>query len=91
VAQAAGLPSIILHGTATLAKAVSSVCSVLQFPLTEVRRVDVRFSAPVLPGTDCVIGIDADTQHEDGRVVAFTVRGPSGEVALRDGLIVAGF
>jgi acyl dehydratase len=47
-ARAAGLPDIILHGTATLAYSISALMRVFRVEATAVRRVACRFSGMVL-------------------------------------------
>lgn len=70
-AAAAGLPFLLLHGTATLAKAVSAVDDLIGDGRRRVARVTGRFAAPVpMP---CALMISA---HSDGR---FDVRLPDGQ------------
>ena len=89
VASAAGLPDIILHGTATLAHGTSFVLDVLKADASATRRVGGSFRAMVeLPST-----IERRVQRvdelADGRRLAhFEVRTESGEVAVRDGFVV---
>ena len=84
VALAAGLPDIILHGTATLAMAVSHIVErVLGGDPTRVRRLGGRFSAMVLmPSTlDLVI-------HSTGNgLVSFTVRTEGDQPAFSEGFL----
>ena len=89
VARAAGLPDIILHGTATLALAVSQVLSrQRRGPATPVRRVECRFGAMVrLPSRLTVRG-DAIVPTPDGDVVRFEVLAEDGRPAVRDGRLV---
>jgi len=47
-AKAAGLPTIILHGTATLALSVSRLLNTFQIAPSAVRRVQCRFTGMVL-------------------------------------------
>lgn len=98
VAHAAGLPAIILHGTATLAMAVSAVVECLaDGDPTRVRRIQGRFGAMVtLPSTieirvDDVRPAPADGRsHPDADQVPFEVVNQAGELALRDGLVDLG-
>jgi acyl dehydratase len=83
VARAAGLPGIILHGTATLALSVSKV---LQHEGVDadasVARIACRFGAMVpLPSTLTVVGWRAAGE----RVVAFRALTEDGRAAIRDG------
>jgi acyl dehydratase len=78
-AQAAGLPDIILHGTATLALSVSKVVDVLK---PEVRRVRCRFAGMVLmPST---LTVHASRQ---GGGIAFATRDARGETVIDRGWI----
>lgn len=78
-ARAAGLPDIILHGTATLALSVSKVVDVLK---PEVRRVRCRFAGMVLmPGT---LTVHASRQ---GDGIAFATRDTRGETVIDRGWI----
>ena len=73
-AKAAGLPDIILHGTATLALSVSR----LKIDPTQVRRIRCRFSGMVLmPSRLEVFSNGAD----------FETRGPKGEVVISRGRV----
>jgi acyl dehydratase len=86
VAARAGLPGIILHGTATLALAVGIVVDeVLAGDPERVARVAVRFTAMVrLPS---VIRVQIFPTRSDG-AVRFDVVNSDGQVALRDGFVV---
>ncbi|HZF06200.1 MAG TPA: MaoC/PaaZ C-terminal domain-containing protein [Patescibacteria group bacterium] len=84
VAHAAGLPAIILHGTATLALAVSRVVARdLDGDPGRVRGVAVRFTGMVmLPSRLTVRGHAADA-----RGVGFDALGPEGKPVLVDGRV----
>jgi acyl dehydratase len=84
VARAAGLPAIILHGTATLALAVSRVVTrELGGDPGRLRGVAVRFSGMVmLPSRLTVRGGAAA-----GGGIAFDVAGPDGTAVLTDGRV----
>ncbi|MBW2279344.1 MAG: MaoC family dehydratase N-terminal domain-containing protein [Deltaproteobacteria bacterium] len=86
VAERAGLPGIILHGTATLALAVSRVVEEeCGGDPTRVRRVTGRFGAMVpMPST-----IEVRILERRGESVFFEVRNAEGDLAVRDGRIVA--
>lgn len=78
-ATAAGLPFLLLHGTATLARAVSAVDDLVRDGRRDVSRIACRFAAPVpMP---CALTIRAWT---DGR---FEVRLPDGAAAITGGRI----
>jgi acyl dehydratase len=82
VARAAGLPSIILHGTASLARAVSWAVE----PGTAVARVAGRFGAPVpLPST---VALAASSDARDPRLHHIGVADAEGRPVLRDAFVV---
>jgi acyl dehydratase len=84
VAHAAGLPAIILHGTATLALAVSRVVArELDGDPTRVRGVTVRFTGMVrLPSRLVVRGRAAEAGG-----VAYDAVGPDGAAVLSHGRV----
>ena len=84
VARAAGLPGLILHGTATLALAVSHVIRrELGGEPLRVREVAARFAGTVaLPST---LGVRC--RGREGHVVAFDAVDARGEPVLRDGVV----
>lgn len=76
-AHAAGLPDIILHGTATLAVSVSQVLRATHTAPDRVRRLRCRFTGMVLmPSTLSVHG----REGADG--IDFETRGSSGETVI---------
>lgn len=78
-ARAAGLPGIILHGTATLALSVSKVLGSFAIP---VRRVRCRFAGMVLmPST-----LTVHASH-GGDAIAFETRNAGGEAVIQRGWI----
>jgi acyl dehydratase len=78
-ARAAGLPDIILHGTATLALSVSRILKSFSRP---VRRVRCRFAGMVLmPSTLTVHAA------RDGDAIAFETRNTEGEAVIQRGWI----
>lgn len=96
VARHAGLPGIILHGTANLAHGVSAVIAQFAPGRPErVQRIAGRFAAMVsLPSTLTVRmwapepqPLESDAQTS---AVAFEVLNDQGETAVRDGLLVLG-
>jgi acyl dehydratase len=91
VALDAGLPDIILHGTATLALAVSQV---LRREPAEAarraRRIACRFTGMVrLPSTITVRGL-GETTGRASRVIAFEVLTENGRPAVSKGFIEIG-
>ena len=88
VADAAGLPAIILHGTATLALGVSAVVEkVAGGDPAQVRRIRGRMASMVLmPSTIKVRVIDTTTVDEH-EVVRFQVLTEEGGPAIDQGLL----
>jgi acyl dehydratase len=87
VARSAGLPDIILHGTATLALAVSRILGRLPAAAT-VSRVACRFAGMVgLPSTITVEGW-AVGGSVDGPAVRFQVLDAEGRPAVTRGVVV---
>jgi acyl dehydratase len=89
VAHAAGLPAIILHGTATLALAVSKiVASEAHGDPSRVARIAGRFGAMVMMPSAIRVRINGREEAEDGERVFFEVLNDQNGPAIRDGLIV---
>jgi acyl dehydratase len=90
-AAAAGLPSIILQGTATLALAVSRVVTTEAHGDPErVRRIAGRLGAMVPMPSEIVVRIIERTATPAGDAVRFEVRTANGAPAVRDGLVLLG-
>lgn len=88
VAKRAGLPELILHGTATLALAVSRIVELETDNRPErVRRIAGRFSAMVLMPSDILVRVLARETTVDGDVVRFEVRNMEGKLAVQNGLV----
>jgi len=85
IARLAGLDNPILHGTATLARAVSIVTELADMPISEVTRVLGSFSAMVQLGS----AIDVQIVDITGPTVHFVVLNDQGQRAVRDGVVVA--
>jgi hypothetical protein len=79
-ARAAGLPDIILHGTATLALSVSKVLKSLG--IREVQRIRCRFAGMVTMPS--VLTVHASRENDR---VAFETRNASGETVIERGWI----
>ncbi len=92
VALAAGLPDIILHGTANLAYGVSATLERAGAGPAAVRRIRCRFRAMVrMPSTMTVRSWDpVPVDGTDESIVPFEVRNAEGEPAVEDGLLVLG-
>lgn len=88
VAKHAGLPGLILHGTATLALAVSRILELEADNKPErVRRIAGRFSAMVLMPSDITVRVLAREDDADGDVVRFEVLNAEGKLAVQNGLV----
>lgn len=89
VALAAGLPDIILHGTATLALAARELLNrEAGSDPARLARVTCRFGAMVIPGGSIRISATAQTPVDGGRAVFFDVTNAEGGPAIRDGVAV---
>jgi acyl dehydratase len=86
VAHAAGLPAIILHGTATLALAVSRVVDrELDGDAARVRRISARFTGFVLmPST-----LTVRCRGRRDATIHFDALGPDGRSVLGEGVLDA--
>jgi acyl dehydratase len=91
VARAAGLPDIILHGTATLALAISQALRQdARGAAAPVHSIACRFGAMVrLPSRLTVHG-QAPTLSPEGSMVRFEALTEEGRAAVRDGQIILG-
>jgi len=94
VALSAGLPDIILHGTANLAYGVSAALAAAGADPTEVRRIRCRFRAMVRMPSDLTVRVwPAAVGPVDGveqSIVAFEVLNAEGAPAVEDGVLVLG-
>ncbi|HCD28046.1 MAG TPA: hypothetical protein DER02_11025 [Gammaproteobacteria bacterium] len=86
VALAAGLPDIILHGTATLAFAVSALVNKLTDGHPErVKRIGGRFAAMVPMPNELVLQVSPTRADPLGSGVGFQVLNQAGETAISRG------
>lgn len=84
-ALTAGLPDIILHGTATLALAVSAIVDhCLDGDPSRVTRLGGRFAAMVLMPSN----IELQLGHADHNCIAYRVLNAEGQEAIRQGFLV---
>ncbi len=90
VALAAGLPDIILHGTATWALAGREVLRAYGGgDPRRLRRLYGRFSAMVIPGTSIAVEHAPAGEAEDGgRLIGFRVLNAEGQEAVSQGVAV---
>lgn len=82
-ARAAGLPAIILHGTATLALSVSKLLAVFALAPARVKRVSCRFSGMVLMPSTLTLHAG-----RDGRALFFDTRDARGEAVITRGRLL---
>jgi len=88
VAAAAGLPGLILHGTATLALAVSAiVASALDGDAQRVVGIAGRFGAMVAMPSELAVEIVRSEAGADSESIRFQVLNDRGESAIRNGAI----
>lgn len=89
VARGAGLPAIILHGTATLALAVSRAIEAAGTTPMRVGRISGRFSAMVMMPSELTVRILArDSSPGDSTSgIFFEVLNHQGKLAIRDGFV----
>jgi acyl dehydratase len=88
VAVAAGLPAIILHGTATLALAVSKIVETEAGARPDrVIRVAGRFAAMVLLPSKLTLRILARQEAQAGETIRFDLRSENDAPAIRNGLV----
>jgi acyl dehydratase len=88
VAARAGLPGLILHGTATLALAVSQVLRLeADDDPRRVRRIAGRFNAMVLMPSEIVVQILSHEKAFESEVLRFEVLNAEGKPAVRGGLV----
>jgi acyl dehydratase len=79
-ARAAGLPDIILHGTATLALSVSRLLD--SFGLKQVKRIRCRFAGMVMMPSTLTVHAS-----RVGQAIGFETRGARGEAVIERGWI----
>jgi len=89
VAQDAGLPALILHGTATLALAVSRlVHSEAGGDPSRVARIAGRFSAMVLMPSDITVRTLSREPFDGADLIHFDVLTQNGEPAISNGVVL---
>ena len=84
VARAAGLPDIILHGTATLALAVSRVLGHLAADPRAVRRLSARFTGMVPLPSHLTLRVG---EAAEGKTFLFDATDEDGALVLNDGAL----
>jgi acyl dehydratase len=89
VAASAGLPGLILHGTATLALAVSAIVNAEAGNEPErVGEIYGRFGAMVMMPSEAIVRVYARERTERGDAVFFEAINADGGRAIRDGMIL---
>ncbi len=89
IARAAGLPGVILHGSANLAHGVNWVLAILGIGAERVRRVGGSFRDTVAVPSRIHPTLCAVQRASDGTSTAhFTVLNDAGRPAVRDGFVV---
>lgn len=90
-AEVVGLPAPVLHGTETLARAVSAVLDYLA-PRGEldVSTVSCRFTGMVLPFSTLEVLVSDYLERPGRDILAFEVHGPEGSAVISDGFIEFG-
>ena len=90
VAAAAGLPAIMLHGTATLAYAVSRIIAIeAANDPTRVAEIYGRFGAMVFMPSELTVRIMSREKMDDGRdAIFFEALSSEGGRAVRDGAVI---
>jgi acyl dehydratase len=88
-AAKAGLPGLILHGTATLAMAVSRIIEVeAGGEPGRIAQIYGRFGAMVLMPSEVLVRINAREQSNHGEAVFFEAINHEGGRAIRDGIVI---
>lgn len=88
VARAAGLPDIILHGSATLALAVSAVCRrYAGGDPARVKRVCAQFRGMVLLPSELTLSCSAPRDHDGASIVAFELGNDAGSSVIHQGSV----
>jgi acyl dehydratase len=87
VARAAGLPGIIIHGLCTMAFLGRALAdSVAGGDVLRVRRLAVRFSRPIFPGSETTTEIWAGGERSGRSLYAFEATRQDGERVITNGL-----
>ncbi|MBI5949892.1 MAG: MaoC family dehydratase N-terminal domain-containing protein [Chloroflexi bacterium] len=89
VALAAGLPDIILHGSATMTIALREVVNrSLGGDPARVARLAGQFRAMVIPGEEITVRSLEERETPGGRAIFFDVLNAAGQPAIHRGLVV---
>jgi acyl dehydratase len=90
LARRVGLPGIIIHGLCTMAMCGQAVLHAAggAHP-SELRRLAVRFTRPVLPDSDIVVSVHTPAPVEGGHRYAFEAKSRA-KVVVKDGVAILG-
>lgn len=89
VALAAGLPDIILHGSANITIALREVIDrCFAGDPTRIKRFAGQFRGMVIPGTDVTVSALARQSNADGEIIFFNMRNDQGQLAIAEGVVV---
>lgn len=90
VALAAGLPDIILHGSANITIALREVINrSLDADPTRVTRFVGQFRGMIIPGTDVTVSALEVRDEGDREVIFYEMRNHQGELAIANGVVIA--
>jgi acyl dehydratase len=90
LARSVGLPGIIIHGLCTMAMCGQAVLEAAgRAHPSELRRLAVRFTRPVLPESQLVVSVFEPRPADGGRQFAFEARSRA-KVVVKDGIAVLG-
>ena len=91
VALAAGLPDIILHGSANMTLALREVINQhLDGDPRRLKRFAGQFRGMVIPGTDVTVLASEVIDEGDREIIFYEMRNDQGELAIANGVVVAG-
>lgn len=85
VAKSAGLSAPVLHGTETLARAISTIMAAFALTASEVSSYTCRFTAPVVAGDHLIVR----ASRPRDRRIRFEVCNGQGVLVIADGLVCA--
>ena len=87
---AAGLPDIILHGSANITLALREVINRnCNADPTRIKRYAGQFRGMVIPGTDVTVSALETRQEGGDEVIFYEMRNDQGELAIANGVVVA--
>ncbi len=88
IAETAGLPGLILHGTATIAMAVSAISdAVTGGDPRFVSRVSAELRAMVIVPTALTLSYQLYKADDGGQVAAYELATQSGDLAIKNGIV----